>query len=187
MTTLRNAIVLLVSLGAATGCVRDPDADHVSGEDKRVLRAMVDIACELGVDHIVISDRPAIPRESDVHDTDRRNLQFGIDFDRRLAHAARWPHSKLCPSARVVADSRLDAALEKERKPPHSWEHFSAAFDGARTLMRVSLPIYSRDGKHAVIYTESTCPYRCGSGFYHELEKTFEGWKILTSRVAWTA
>jgi hypothetical protein len=51
--------------------------------------------------------------------------------------------------------------------------------------MKISLPVYSQDGKRAVVYTESTCPYTCGGGFYHELEKTYSRWRITKSLNAW--
>jgi hypothetical protein len=116
------------------GCSADPFADEVSAEDERVMRTMVDISCKLGVEHIVIADRPAV-----------------------LAHD----------------DS--------------SWDHFMARFAGAHSVMRISLPVYSRDGNRAVVHTTGDCPYRCGTGFYHELEKTFDGWRIAKSAIAWTA
>jgi hypothetical protein len=47
--------------------------------------------------------------------------------------------------------------------------------------------VYSADGRHAVVYTSSTCPYRCGAGFFHELVKGPLGWRIEHSDPAWTS
>ena len=186
MAGSRNLLILIAAAAcAAFGCAADPDADDVSSEDQEVMRAMIDIACKLDVDRIVISDRPAVPRASALHDTDHQNVRFGLDLDRRLAKAARWPRRTICPAVRVVADSDLTTALALEKETPPTWEHFSAAFGGARTLMRISLPVYSHDGKHAVIYTMSTGPYTNGAGFYHELEKSYGRWKIKSSINAW--
>ena len=55
--------VVVVTACAAAGCFADPLADKVSAEDERVMRAMVEISCKLGVEHIIISDRPAVPPE----------------------------------------------------------------------------------------------------------------------------
>jgi hypothetical protein len=66
---------------------------------------MIDIACKLDVERIVISDRPAVPRESALH-----------------------------------------AALAQETETPPTWQYFSDVFDGARTLTRISLPVYSSVG-----------------------------------------
>jgi hypothetical protein len=185
------ARILTSFLAAAAACFvfgcADPDADRVNSDDREILRAMIDIACRLDVERVVISDRPALPRESVLHDTDHQNVQFGLDLNQRLAQRARWPRRQICPAVRVVADTDLTAALAREKETPPTWEHFSAAFDGARTLMRVSLPVYSPDGKHAVVYTTSTGPYTLGAGFYHELEKSFGRWKIKSSINAWTS
>lgn len=178
--------VVAATILVATGCTADPYADEVNSEDLRVMRAMVEISCKLDFEQVVISDRPAIPRESHIRDTGEQNVQFGIDFDRRLARTARWPRGEICPAVRVVSDRAISSALANETGFSGSWETFKAKFGGARTLMRISLPVYSHDRKHAVIYTVGTCPYTCGAGFYHELEKTYEGWKITSSINAWS-
>jgi hypothetical protein len=171
------SVTLLVATALAiVGCA-NPNADDVNSEDLRVMRAMLAIACKVDSERIVVSDRPAIPRQSDLHDTDGRNIQFGIDLDRRLAHAARWPRGQICPAVRVASDSAIRNALENETGYPGSWTSFSTRFGGARSLMRISLPVYSADGKHAVVYTT----------VYHELAKTYEGWKITNSSIAWTS
>jgi hypothetical protein len=170
----------------ATACT-DPYADDVSSRDLRVMRATVDIACKLNAERIVVSDRPAVPRAGNLRGAESQNIQFGLDFNRRLAHEARWPRGQICPAVRVASDSSIKVALENETGFPGSWESFKAKFGGARSLMRISLPVYSPDGKHAVIYTEGTCPYTCGAGFYNELEKTYKGWKITSSVLAWNS
>jgi hypothetical protein len=178
---LASAVAVMACV--LVGCSADRHADRVSAEDERVMRAMVDISCKLDVERLVISDRPAVPRQSDLHDTDGQNRQFGIDLDRRVAHHARWPLGQICPAVRVVADSSIDTVLAHDTE---SWEKFMVKFGGAHSLMRISLPVYSRDGKRAVVYTTGSCPYRCGAGFYHELEKTYSGWRIVSSVNAWT-
>jgi hypothetical protein len=187
----RSRKILALSVAAAvwmlSGCTWNPDADSIGGDDREILRALIAISCKVGVDNIVVSDRPALPRDSGRHDIDHRNIQFGIDVDRRLAHEARWKRRQVCPTVKVVDDSALAAALAQESKTAPTWDHFSAVFGGAHTLMRISLPVYSSDGIHAVVYTESTCPFRCGTGFYHELKKQFGEWRIEQSRSAWTS
>jgi hypothetical protein len=77
------------------------------------MHAMVDIACQVDAEPIVVLDHPAIPRASDLHDTDSHNVRLGIDFDRRLAREARWPRGQVCPAVRVVSDSEISNALEQ--------------------------------------------------------------------------
>ena len=180
-----NGLMMLAAAAISMACA-DPYADHVNREDVQILRAMVDIACKLNAQRIVVSDRPAIPYGSERDNAGKKNIQFGLDFGRRQAREARWPRREICPAVRVAADSQIAAALAKKSEFPGSWEAFIAQYDGARTLMKVSLPVYSQDGKRAVVYTTSTCPYVCGGGFFHELVKTYEGWKIENSQLAWT-
>jgi hypothetical protein len=111
-------------------------------------------------------------------------VQFGIDFNQRIARQARWPRGEVCPVVHVIAHSAIESVLARDTR---SWDGFIGTFDGARSLMRISLPVYSADGKRAVVYTTSSCPYTCGSGFYHELEKTRSGWRIASSVIAWTS
>jgi len=68
--------------------------------------------------------------------------------------------------------------LSEDKQQPPPWLGFKAQFDGAAVLLRVSLPVYSEDGRHAVVYMSSTCPYRCGAGFFHPLVKSPTGWKL---------
>ena len=183
---LRALVTSFVAMTACAvaGCFADPHADKVSAKDERVMRAMVEISCKLGVERLVVSDRPAVPRRGDLHNAGGRNVQFGIDINQRIAHEARWPPGQICPVVRVVADSTIENVLAQDTT---TWEKFIASFEGARSLMRISLPVYSHDGKRAVIYTSGSCPYTCGAGFYHELEETHSGWQIIDSVIAWTS
>lgn len=168
---------------AVAGCFSDPDADRVSREDQRVMRAMVEISCQLGVERVVISSRPAVPRWTDSREAADTQVRFGIDLERRIAREARWPVGQICPVVRVAADAAIESVLARDDE---SWREFIATFGGARSLMRISLPVYSPDGKRAVLYTVGDCPYTCGAGFFHELEKTPAGWRIAGSINAWT-
>ena len=84
-----------------------------------------------------------------------------------------------------MPDSAIASAFAHETVKPPQWIAFGKAFDGAQHLVRVSLPVYSPDGRRAVVYTVGTCPFRCGAGFYHELRKS-DG-PVLTSPLADTA
>jgi hypothetical protein len=59
---LDGSAVLLAAVLITAGCA-DPYADDVSSEDVRVMHAMVDIACMVDAERIVVSDHPAIPRQ----------------------------------------------------------------------------------------------------------------------------
>jgi len=181
----RSLLIVFLAAAAciAAGCTADPYADKVTAEDERVMKALVDISCKLGYEHLIVSDRPATPPLSGPRPGAGGNVQFGIDFNRRVAQKARWPRGQICPYVRVVADSTIGSVLAHDTR---GWDHFIDRFDGAHSLMRISLPVYSADGKRAVVYTTGSCPYTCGAGFYHELEETYSGWRITGSLVAWT-
>jgi hypothetical protein len=164
----------LASIVLCAGCA-PADGNHVTRTDLEVLDTLVGVACKLETREI-ISDLPA--------SADGRH--FGIDLSARTVEHARWPLEKLCPSVRVARDGVIRAALSEDTQEPPPWLGFKARFDGAATLLRVSLPVYSKDGRRAVVYTSSTCPYRCGAGFFHELVKTSKGWRIAHSDPAWT-
>lgn len=186
MITRNSFVFVAFATAAFTGDCANPNGDRVSSDDLKILRTMVDISCQLDGQRIVVSDQPASPYRNELHHTDKRNVQFGLDVDLRIARTARWPRKRICPAVSIASEAGIASALMKKSEFPGSWEGFIEKFQGARTLMRISLPVYSEDGKHAVVYTTSTCPYTCGAGFYHELEKTYEGWKIDRSEVAWT-
>jgi hypothetical protein len=168
---------LLIALFAALCAACTPaDGNHVTRTDMQVLDALVGVACRLDTREI-ISDAPLVAE----------GTHYGVDLSARMPGHARWPHDKVCPTVRVARDSVIRAALGEDTQKPPPWLGFKARFDGAATLLRVSLPVYSKDGRRAVVYTSSTCPFRCGAGFFHELVKTPTGWRIEHSEPAWTS
>ena len=167
------SITLIAML--STACT-PADGNHITRTDLEVLDTLVGVACRLETREIV-SDLPAAARGS----------HYGIDLSDRAPRRARWPHGKVCSTVRVAHDSAIRAALAEDTQQPPPWLGFKARFDGAATLLRVSLPAYSKDGRRAVVYTSSTCPYTCGAGFFHELVKTPTGWRIAHSAPAWTS
>jgi hypothetical protein len=170
-----RALLLVLPLLACAACA-PADGNHVTGTDLEVLGALVGVACQLETREIV-SDVPPVAR----------GTHFGLDLAARIPERARWPREKLCPTVRVARDAVIRAALATDTQQPPPWLGFKARFDGAATLLRVSLPVYAEGGRRAVVYTSSTCPYRCGAGFFHELRKTPDGWRIEHSEPAWTS
>lgn len=164
------------------------NVDRVTWEDEKILEVVTQLACKLGTQQI-ISDLPAMPRalgaQSVGFKNKPHNIHFGIDFNQRPQRRARWSEDRICPTVRVVDDARIRMAFAHETSDPPLWNDFGKAFDGAQNLLRLSLPVYSPDGQRALLYTEGTCPFKCGAGFYNELEKSSTGWKITRSEIAW--
>jgi len=156
----------------------------ISSTDMRVLEAIVKPACDFEWNEI-ISDLPAIPYRPSSLGEHQPNRHFGLDIASRSQPNARWPRRYLCSSAQVVSNAAIENAMKRETSIPPTWDHFREQFPGTRTLVRVSLPVYSKDERRAVVYTESTCPFRCGNGFFHELVKEGSRWRIVQSANAW--
>lgn len=167
-----------------SGCDLRLIGTGISASDMQVLQTVVKPACDVEWKEIV-SDLPATPYRASSLAELAPNLHFGLDIAARSQSKARWPLGNVCAPVRVIRDRDIEAALKLETSVPPTWEHFHGRFPGVRTLVRVSLPVYSKDGRRAVVYTEGTCPYRCGNGFFHELVRNSSGWRISRSVNAW--
>jgi hypothetical protein len=176
-----TAMMLVVLL---PGCDIRLIGTGISSTDMRVLEAIVKPACDFEWNEI-ISDLPAIPYRPSSLGEHQPNRHFGLDIASRSQPNARWPRRYLCSSAQVVSNAAIENAMKRETSIPPTWDHFREQFPGTRTLVRVSLPVYSKDERRAVVYTESTCPFRCGNGFFHELVKEGSRWRIVQSANAW--
>ena len=176
-------IASMLVVAASSGCDSASDNRVVSAEDIRVLRALVNPFCSSGWKQ-VISDVPIAPLENIAGRGDAANVEVGPGLDAGSPTAARWPRGDICPSVLVVDDAVVREVLSLETSIPPRWTFFRERFDDARKLTRVSLPVYSADGRSAGLYVEGTCPYACGAAFYYELRKAGGEWKILSSRNA---
>jgi hypothetical protein len=174
-------IAAMLVVAASSGCDPASDTRVVSAEDIRVLRALMNPFCTSGWKQ-VISDVPIAPIENIAGHGEAANVQFGPGLDSPAA--ARWPRGDICSSVLVVDDAVVREVLSLETSIPPRWTFFRERFDDARRLTRVSLPVYSADGRSAALYVEGTCPYACGAGFYYELRKAGGDWKVLSSRNA---
>jgi hypothetical protein len=156
----------------------------ISSTDMRVLQAVVKPACDFEWKEI-LSDLPARPFRPGSPADGQRHLQFGLDVTARNQPEARWPRRQLCSTVRIASDAAIVNALKRETSNPPTWDEFRKQFPGTRTLVRVSLPVYSADERRAVVYTESTCPFRCGNGFFHELVRQGSRWRVVHSANVW--
>jgi hypothetical protein len=181
---LKVVLAALVPIVVLSGCDIRLIGTGISSTDMHVLEAIVQPACDFEWNEI-ISDLPASPFRAATLGEHQPNLQFGLDVASRSESKSRWPLGKLCTSVQVRSNTEIENALKRETTIPPTWEHFRQQFPGARTLVRVSLPVYSKDERHAVVYTESTCPFRCGNGFFHELVREGSRWRIVHSTNAW--
>jgi hypothetical protein len=179
-----TALTAILCILLLPGCDVRLIGTGISSTDMRVLEAIVKPACDFEWNEIV-SDLPVRPFRAVSLGDQQPNLQFGVDVAARSQPEARWPRGNLCASVRVAGNTEIENALKRETSNPPTWDQFRTQFPGTRTLVRVSLPVYSKDERRAVVYTESTCPFRCGNGFFHELAREGSRWKIVQSENAW--
>jgi len=180
----KKMLAALVPIVLLSGCDIRLVGTGISSTDMRVLEAIAKPACDYEWNEL-ISDLPATPYRARSLGEKQPNLKFGLDVASRSQPKARWPRGNLCSPVRVVGNAAIESALQRETSIPPTWDQFRDRFPGARTLVRVSLPVYSDDERRAVVYTESTCPFRCGNGFFHELVREGSRWKIEQSVNAW--
>ena len=182
MRWLLSLFALLV-VSASSGCNSASSTTGVADEDILVLRALMNLACKSEWKQVV-SDVPIAPFRRAVSDRGAANVQFGLNLDVRSPAAAKWPRGEVCATVQVVDDAVVKEVLSRETRIPPRWTFFRERFDDAKRLMRVSLPVYSADGRGAVVYAEWTCPYTCGTGSFYELRKDRGKWTIVRSENA---
>ncbi len=86
------------------------------------------------------------------------------------------------PKDRVVLKSKkqLNAIFKKG-----FWAEFRRIFPNSGGLMKLSLPVYSKDGKMALIYSSRATDGRAGSGWLKLFEKVDGKWKSIWSLTLW--
>jgi hypothetical protein len=181
---LKSALwaVAILLLGRSQIGVAAPVA-RITPDDLAVFHAVLSFECRR-IDHgySVISDLP-ISAPSTAPDWPPTSLWTKLT--RRVPSGVRWPHLKVCPAGRVVDGKEIDSVFARQTAIPPKWEPFYAAFPGATGLLRISLPAFTPDRKHAVVYLDGTCNPLCGSGFYFGLMRRKEGWKVSRRETAW--
>jgi hypothetical protein len=183
---LRCCGVVLLLVIAKSSCVAAASSG-VTRDDLAVFRAVLSSACQRADrTFYVISDLPISTKGYPAPADWPANLPW-TDLAASVPSGVRWPHIEICAANRIVDHRKVDAIFERDasiRSPP-GWDPFYVEFPGAKGLMRISVPAFTSDGRHAVIYLETTCNVMCGSGFYIELVRGKRGWKVSHRETAW--
>lgn len=90
------------------------------------------------------------------------------------------PSSRI-PSATVVLQSEIDAIFSGDGW----WEEFYRVFPGSRGLVQFTAPVFSADGKRALVYVSHSCGGLCGTGWLVLLSRDAGGWQIADRRMLW--
>ena len=176
--------VVFAAAMLAGGCAAP--ADELASDDLAILNEVLAEDCSFNGPLTIVTDLPASRHdEVEVPNAPPNEVRFGLDLASRHPGNTRWPLGELCPTVLVAADERIKETFARETKIPPSGEFFMKEFNQPRFLAGVSLPVYSTDGKRAVVYTWRRCGGLCGAGFYLEFKKISKGWKKTNSAGAW--
>jgi hypothetical protein len=183
--TLRVALAVF-AVGFCSWVTAESTASITHGEDIDVFRAVLSVVCDrLDGKLTIVSDMPPLSRQHDIPADWQSSSSLSMALSQRSQVRIQWPHVDVCPGTRLVDGATIDSLFVHDARVPPGWEAFHARFPKAAALVRVSLPAFSPDHKHAVAYMESRCNTSCGSGFYLELEKRKGKWQILRRDTAW--
>jgi hypothetical protein len=89
------------------------------------------------------------------------------------------PSMYLCTSIRLVPAAWLHDF--------RGWAWFHAAFPGSASVLRLSLPGYSRNGNVAVVLVSTTSGPLASGGNYWILQKVHGKWVVVKQLLAWVS
>jgi hypothetical protein len=85
--------------------------------------------------------------------------------------------------AEVVLAGWLDGALPDIPDPEAWWAAFQARFPGSGGILRVAMPVFSRDRDHALIWVLDGGPGMCGTDRVVALARKEGRWRIVVEKV----
>ena len=180
MRIRKTAILLIIS--GITACTGALDAR----DDVAVLHAVLEKACgNEATGPTLISNIPATYRNYSLPPDWSRSPEYDRLLSRYGARATHWDPGEICQNARIVPKSEIDATFAEDIRVPPGWEKFYATFNGAHGYFAYSRPIYSNDGKHALVFSDWHCEGLCGMGMVLELERTHGHWRVLHVAGTW--
>src|SRR5688572_8611177 len=68
---------------------------------------------------------------------------------------------------------------------PNYWSALRDRFDGARVLVTLTRPGFSRDGTEAVLDVGYRCGHLCGTGHIVTLRRSRTGWTVVNMQTTW--
>jgi hypothetical protein len=177
---------LLAILALAMTACSGGELSQVTSRDVQVLRSVVAHGCERDDgQYVVLSSKPASDVGWSIPEAWEESAKIRVQLERRASSNLSWPAIDLCAGVRFADSATIEAALEKSSRIPPGWDAFYKQFPGAGGLIMVSLPAFSSKGDTAVVILGSLCGPLCGNGFYLQLERTGDSWKISHIEQAW--
>jgi hypothetical protein len=93
------------------------------------------------------------------------------------------PASIACDQLKILSETVIIEGFKTKPKLPYNpvvleedWAGFFEKFSGVSSIVEISVPGYSKDGKYAVIYLQSVCGSVCGGGSFIQYKKINGKW-----------
>lgn len=91
----------------------------------------------------------------------------------------------LDPAAGLPSDTTLTDARQKKIRH-RRWQHWSKLPPQDRTVFYFSRPLFTDDGRYAILDMDYRCDARqCGAGTTCLFRNTGSGWKLIGRRIRW--
>jgi hypothetical protein len=81
--------------------------------------------------------------------------------------------------------SRAEEDKFFDRKSHDGWELFYKKYPHAGGIMAFSRVGFNKSHEHALLYSEISCGWLCGTGHYHHLKKESGKWVLAGNYTAW--
>jgi len=184
------AVVMLFALpGLAAQAAPGSQIDH---EDASVLQAVLQSQCQSKDGYVLLSSKPAVPRESDdMGDADESGAFY--DLKRRSGSSTVLPKDLSCNGVKLRDGEEIHRFFvgSKEQIGKASleaaWKKLYESFPGSTGWMSVSLPGYAPSGDIAIVYVALYCGSLCGQGTYVYLHRNDGHWKVLVRFPIWVS
>lgn len=174
---IRAAGVVVFMAARAQGSVTD-SIPRPKSSDLAIFAAVLkqDMKNEKRVRIVVRETRLRMPPKSELP-TEMRQ-----DLTRRNKQAAVIASLKTTKRILLVSKDRLDATFR------HGfWAQFNAEFPNSSGVSAFSLPGYSRDRKHALVYFEHVSGGKAGSGAIYVMEFHDRVWRVKSRTGGWVS
>ena len=176
---LRTMLLISVSLQACT-------SPRVTDEDVDVWRAVVAQFCRNELPKIAVLSTDTLDVVAQKISGPNGNLEQWADLTRRGKVRAVLPSDLGCPGLRYAREATIDRTFESSDAIPPKWDGFYRQFPGADTILKLSLPGYTRDRSGAIVLgSVVSCDGFCGNGDFIKLVRRGGAWKVTEVETAW--
>jgi hypothetical protein len=167
------------------------ESETIGGEDANVLHSVLDAICRGdGKSFFIISDRSLSSKDFESK-IEIGSLEFSNMISRNKT-TFRLPTVPICPNIQIVTETEIEAVFLRKTSTvsqPSSrhpgWEGFYSTYPKASGLLRLSLPGYSTNRRHAVVVISTQAELMIGFGFLYTLEKTTSVWRVASVKTLW--